>query len=434
MQNPGMKRIFKWMLLTALTLLLVLVAAVWALQRWIGTDDFRARAEHEASTALGVAVQLAHIDVALWPLPAVAVEGLQIQTRPALTLERVEVRPAWRGLLRGQLELSTVLVRGALLPQAGVDSLLLSLQRKELLTQAGRGPEAENTNNLQYIPQRTVLDRVTWVSAKGEHIVLDADAQWSPQGLPEDVSIKILQGQLQGASARLQHQAPDWTLAMTVGGGTVKGAFQWQPAPRVGADFVFKGRLQTRAVEVAALAGSPRPVLSGGLDADTSLSVQTASWGALPDHLQTQSKFTVRHAVVHGIDLAKAVKTVGLSRGGETPLDTLSGQLSTHGRALQLSNLAASSGALSASGNVAVAPSRALSGRVNVNLAANALGQAVGVPLEVGGTLESPEVTLTRAALIGAAIGTVILPGVGTGAGATLGDRVGEGFKKLFGR
>jgi hypothetical protein len=136
--------------------------------------------------------------------------------------------------------------------------------------------------------------------------------------------------------------------------------------------------------------------------------------------------------VLHGIDLVKAVRTVGLSRGGETSLDTLGGQVSTRGRALQLTNLAASSGVLSASGNVAVAPSRALSGRIDVNLAAAALGGAVGVPLVLGGTLDAPEVTLTRGAMIGAAIGTAVMPGAGTGAGASMGDKIGSGLKKLF--
>jgi hypothetical protein len=160
--------------------------------------------------------------------------------------------------------------------------------------------------------------------------------------------------------------------------------------------------------------------------------------GALADVLQTQSSFTARNAVVHGIDLAKAVKTVGLSRGGETRLDVLAGQVQTRGKNIQLSNLVASSGILSASGNVAISPASALSGRINVELGVSVLPSAakgvVGVPLVVGGTLDAPEVNLTRAALVGAAIGTAVLPGVGTGAGASLGDKVGEKLKGLFGR
>lgn len=428
-----MKRILKWALLAGLALLLFLAAGIWAMQRWIGTDDFKARAEREASTTLGVAVTLGRIEVDVWPVPAVALAGVQIQTRPALTLERIEVRPAWSGLLQGRLELATVLVRRASLPQAGVDALLQALQKKKQTTPVPRGPEPENTTSLQYIPRRTVLDHVTWVSARGASMTLDADALLDAQGLPDDVSIKILQGRLRGATARLQRQGNDWTVAMAVGDGTVKGTVQLQPAPKAGAAFSLKGQLETRAVEVAAVASTAQPVLSGRLDASTSLSARTANLGALVDVLQTQSKFTVRNAVVHGIDLEKAVKTVGLNRGGQTPLDTLAGQVSTHGRTVQLTNLVASSGVLSASGNVTVAPSRALSGRVSVDLAAAALGGAVAVPLVVGGTLDAPEVTLTRGALIGAALGTVVMPGVGTGAGASIGDKVGTGLKKLFG-
>jgi len=62
------------------------------------------------------------------------------------------------------------------------------------------------------------------------------------------------------------------------------------------------------------------------------------------------------------------------------------------------------------------------------------LGNTVGVPLVVGGTLAAPEVTLTRGALLGAAVGTVVMPGVGTGAGMELGDRLGQGLNKLFGK
>ena len=99
-----------------------------------------------------------------------------------------------------------------------------------------------------------------------------------------------------------------------------------------------------------------------------------------------------------------------------------------------LSELVARSGLLSATGEVAVAPSRALSGRVRVDVTRGASGGVASVPLAVGGTVDEPTVMLTRAALLGAAIGTVIAPGVGTGAGANIGDRIGEGLKGLMGK
>jgi hypothetical protein len=209
-------------------------------------------------------------------------------------------------------------------------------------------------------------------------------------------------------------------------------------AARPGEELLLHGKLQTRDVEVSALT-APSKSLTGKLEANTTLNSRAATTGALVDALQSQTTFTVRDAVLQGIDLAKAVKTIGLSRGGQTPLDTLAGQVSTQGKSAQLTNLVASSGALSATGNVAISPAKALSGRVSVNLAGdsklgNAIGGAVGVPLMVGGTLDNPEVTLSRSALLGAAIGTALMPGVGTGAGANLGDRVGEGFRSLFGK
>jgi hypothetical protein len=129
--------------------------------------------------------------------------------------------------------------------------------------------------------------------------------------------------------------------------------------------------------------------------------------------------------MLNGIDLIKAVQTAGVSRGGKTPLDTLSGQVRTRGKAVELQNLAASSGALSATGQVSISPTQQLGGRVTVEL-----GGAVGMPLAVGGTLAEPEVNLTTGARIGAALGTLLMPGVGTGAGASVGGKLGELFSK----
>ena len=117
----------------------------------------------------------------------------------------------------------------------------------------------------------------------------------------------------------------------------------------------------------------------------------------------------------------------------QTRLDTLDGTVTTQetprGRSSQLSQIEARSGVLAAAGQVAISPAQQLSGRVTVDLP----GGVIGVPLALGGTVAAPEVTLTRSAMLGAAVGTMVMPGVGTGAGARLGDRLGQGLKGLSG-
>ncbi len=78
-----------------------------------------------------------------------------------------------------------------------------------------------------------------------------------------------------------------------------------------------------------------------------------------------------------------------------------------------------------ATSQVSVSTTRQLGGRVNGDL-----GDAVGVPLLVSGTVDQPEVSLTAGAKIGAALGTLLMPGVGTGAGASMGGKLGELFSK----
>ena len=436
MQNVRMNKALRWIGLTVLAAGGLVAGTVWGLQVWLGSADFKARVEREAVAALGVGVTVGAIEVSVWPQPAVVVTGIEVQTQPALSLAYVGVRPELGQLLTGDWSVGSVLVRDANLPQHGVDALLLLLSKTKRLAQYPPGLEAKNAikNSPNWLPRELLLKNVAWVNAQGLAMTIDLQAQINAQGETDTVSAQVLNGFLNGSTAQLTRQDRVWTVALTVGGGTVTGPVEFDVPPKPGGTYVLKGQLETQGVEVAALSTAAIPVLSGRLDARTTLSARTTHIDELSDRLTTQSQFTVKNAVLHGIDLAKAVTTVGISRGGDTAFDALAGQVNTQGRAIQLNNLVASSGVLSANGQVKVAVNRTLSGEVSVNLAATSLGGAVGVPLEVGGTLDAPQVSLSRAALIGAAIGTVLMPGVGTGAGASLGDRVGEGLKKLFGR
>jgi hypothetical protein len=411
MSRPRRAALAGALLLAGLTVL------VLGLQHWIASDAMRERVEREASAALGVPVQIDRVGLTLLPLPGVGLDGVQLRTHQPLKAARIELRPAWACLLMGRPALATLVVRRAELPQKGIDALLASLQS---LRRADSAPDTGSAWAL--LPRLTVLDELRWIDSQGQAVLIQAEARLDADTLAGELTLEVLQGRLQGARVALRRDGERfWNLAVDMAGGTVRGRLELQPVARPGAEFVVLGQLRTREVEVSRLRARAAQPLSGRLEATTTLSARARQPSELPDVLQTQSKFAVRGAVLHGVDLAKAVKTAGVSRGGKTTLDALSGQVNTRGSAIELQNFAASSGVLGATGQVSVSPAGRLGGRVTVELAG-----AVGVPLAVGGTLDEPEVQLTTGARIGAALGTVLMPGLGTGAGASVGGKLGE--------
>ncbi len=431
MHNAAMVRWVKPVLL-GLLLLLLLGLALLALHFWITTDDFRSRLQQKASAVLAVPVSFDKLVVDPWPVPAVAVLGARVETTAQLSAQRIELRPAWSELLSGRLVLATLLVRGADLPQAGMDELAEARAKQEPTGEPrSREASAAGLN----LPHRVVLDKVRWLRLGGIALTVNADAVFSrTDGLLEKLTLNLLDGAFEGSNLALQRKAEalqTWDATANVAGGTIKGPVEFS-APSGSADkLILKGQLSTRGVDLRQL-GSGR--LGGLLDATSTFNTKSATLGGLAESLQTQSTFNVRNAVVQGVDLAKAVRSVGLSRGGQTQLDTLAGQVGTRGAHIALNNLVASSGALTASGNATIAANRALAGRVVVKLGSGVVGEVAGVPLLLGGTLDNPELTLTRGAMLGAAVGTLVMPGVGTGAGANLGDKIGGKLKGLFGK
>lgn len=425
-----MAKLLKWVAILFAAFVLLLIGVAVALQQWLRTDDFRARAEQQASAALGVPLKLGRLSVDLWPLPAVAADDVQLQTRPALTVGRVEARPVWSGLLEQRLEIATLVVRKAVLPQAGIAALGAAMQKKDKgKGRAAAPPPEPQQGTMVALPRRAVLDDITWIDEKGQRLTMNAEADLGGDGLLDRASFRIVQGRFAGTHGTIERAADHWPVRVDIGGGRIAGKLQLTPGKAAGSQ-LLQGQLTTDNVEVSALTAPSKP-LTGRLQAQTTLRSEFREIGQLADVLVTQTRFTVRDALVQGIDLQKAVQTVGLNRGGSTRLDTLAGQVTTQGKAVQLTNLVATSGALAANGNVSISPAKQLSGRVNVDLSTTK--GALGVPLVVGGTIDDPSVTLTRGALVGAAVGTLIAPGAGTAAGASTGDRIGETLKGLFG-
>jgi hypothetical protein len=450
LHNSAMKRSLKLALSALLALTLLLATAAGALAWWLSGDGLRSQLEARLSERLGVQVTVAKLSLDVWPLPAVAVSDVRVATQPPLTAQRIELRPAWRKLLglggtARELEISLLSLQGLSLPQKGLDQLIQSLSKTEHFAQQTRRLSAQNASKteekldegaaivvgLLAIPQQTRLDRVVWQSAAGESL-----------SLLGDVNLNTARDQMQ--------------LDLQLAGGKLIGQLRL-PAPAKNQPWQLRGELKAQGLDLAALPGA-RQRMAGRLEATMTLDASAPQLSGLGAALQTRTPFNVSGAVIKGIDLAKAVRTLGLSRGGETALQQLSGNLSTRGSGapmqLSLSELQAKSSILQASGAVSVGAAsspgapRALSGKVDVDLTAGGskvgqtvdkvVGQLVGIPLEISGTTAAPQVQPTKGAMIGGAIGSVMAPVIGTGAGAKLGDKAAQtlgGLKeKLFGK
>lgn len=401
---------------------LLAVGLALAAQVWLGASGLKAQVEARASVALGVSVTIGGLGLSLLPTPGVSASGVVLGTRKPLVLGEVVVRPAWLALLGGRLALDTLTVRDALISQSAVEQLREAVERASRAAPSPRAADGDATPPPP-LPRHVALRGLQWQAQAGWSSTIDVDA-WLDGMLPRELSLNVTEGRWAGARAALLPADGQWRVNVDIGGGRMEGPLR---LGRSGRALQLSGELKTAGVQVAALT-APQRLLSGRLEALTTLSAQVDATQpqALPDALRTQTRFTVRQAVLHGLDLGRAVRTVGVSRGGQTDFDTITGQVTTRGRAVSLRDVHAGSALLSAKADVDISADQRLSGRVAVDVA----GGVAGVPLALAGTLDSPEISLTRGGLIGAAVGTAVMPGVGTGLGARLGDRIGN----LFGR
>jgi hypothetical protein len=133
--------------------------------------------------------------------------------------------------------------------------------------------------------------------------------------------------------------------------------------------------------------------------------------------------FEVHGGAYQGVDLSKAGDSAEQPvQGGTTTFEQLSGTLEMRGKHMRLNQLCLRSPGMAAGGSVQIAPDRTLSGKLDLSMAKT--GGLVGVPVSLGGTTSQPSFTPSKGYVIGAVIGTMLLPGIGTTLGASAGSRL----------
>ena len=409
------------------------------------------RAAQALENALGVPVTIGALNWQLWPQPRVELLDVSInppaapgtadgagaapgniggaataesgtavrRTAGVLTLQRVTLLPA--------LSLTSLWHRTVHFQRVEVDGANVPQRTLARLKHPTPMPEAAIFGiMLAAVPVETLVWRgVSWKPHHGPSVQLSGEADFDPQGRPRTAAIRLLQA-TSTTDITLDRTGttgnnPRWTVKSRVGGGTVNGEVELAEA---GNDLVLSGKLTPVNVEVASAmeAFNRRSVVRGKASGNTVISArasQNAGLGALMASLQTDTRFKIGASQLTRFDVGKAVRSAGRDTLGQTPLDSITGQMSTrstpNGMLTRFVDVTAHAGVLNAVGSATVA-----NGEVDASVAVDLVDGVVGVPLRITGPLNQVKVSVPPSALVGAAVGTAVLPGVGTVVGAAL--------------
>jgi uncharacterized protein involved in outer membrane biogenesis len=405
----------KWMVAGGVLLALLVAAWVALLLLLPSDEELAAKASAELQARLGVPVTVGSLGWRLFPVPAVVVQDVATRQTAPITIKKLTVHPSLPALLDGRLQFDRAELDGAVLPQLSLRAL-------------DKGPGVVQAN-----PDATVLDRlvfrdVTWISRRGMAVVFDGEVDFDPAWRPREAHLRR-PGVLPATDLRLTRQGREdrWTTQIRIGGGTADGEVQIKTRDK--GRLRLEGTLKPQGVEVAsAMAAFNRnSVISGEASGDTSLLADGDTVGELAQTLHTKTLFSMRGARLLRFDLDKAVRSLGRDHAGQTPLDTVTGQMDTQntpqGMVVTYTGVKATSGALTASGQARVA-----NRQIDSEFAVDLVDGVIGVPLKVSGPFEDVKVSTPAGAVAGAAVGTAVLPGIGTAIGARIGATLGKIF------
>lgn len=417
-----MKRAHQLALAGGITVAALLGGAWLAVHTLLPNGDALARRiEAEAQARLGVKVTVGSAQWQVLPQPMIEVREVRTNQAQPIEIGRASLHPKlWLLLTQRVFVAERVELERAV---AGREAM------RAFRGKAGAAQASGQDFTLGDVPlERFVFRDLTWISYSGVPVAYDGEIDFDPQWRPRQASLRR-PGAPAPATLDLKRdgQADRWQARIALAGGTAHGKVALAESAK--GEFTLSGELAPQNIEIAAAMATfnRRAPLSGRASGRTTLSARGDSVGELARSLRTESDLTVAQGVVLRLDLDKAIRTRGKERDGQTPLDSLTGHLQTqnteNGTRFTYTNLKAKAGNYTASGEAVVWQKR-----VDANGTLDIVDGLVGVPFTINGPVQKPDVKVPPGFFAGAAIGTAVLPGVGTVIGARIGGALGRVF------
>lgn len=404
--------------------------------------------EKKAGEALRQPVEIGSLRILLVPLPHLRLQQVTVGARQDIKIDSITVTPA----------LATLLSPVKVLREIELDTVSIS---QEILGSVPAWLSSEGGPQTVRI-EKIGLNHVTLESPKIALGPLSLKVYMRDDGslknallASEDGKLKLEAAPASGSGFDLKLSARQWRLpagpafqfdALNIAGavdndalrlrdidgklygGTIKGAAElnWKSG------WKLTGGLKGERVALESLLPlfAAKARVSGQLNAKARFAMNARNASRLADNPNIDGDFSINRGVLHGFDLARAAQPIKTKevRGGRTEFDEFNGMFSIAGKDIRLRKLNISSGVLNANGEVEIAPSRQLEGKIYAEVKTGV--SLASVPLRVSGTLQDPVLFPTGAAVTGAVVGTAILgPGVGT----SLGVKAADKLESLFG-
>jgi hypothetical protein len=378
----------------------VLLAAAIAVPFLVPMSPLIPELERIASAGLKRPVSVHDLRLHLVPTPKLIATGISIGRRADVTIGELEIVPDVVSFFSGPFTLRTI--------RAARVELQPSVLRPGRGLPRGQGGEA-------IVVKRVLLEQVVLRHPEWKLPPLDADVQL---GDGDDVQVRL---RSRDGALRVSVQASlkaDAVELSSVKGELYGGRIAASVRASLGNEKEVAGKVALSGVDLVPLqqAFGKAASLSGRLKAEGIFATQ-------PGGLVLDAPFEVHGGAYHGVDLSKAGDSAEQPvQGGTTTFEQLSGTLEMRGKHMRLNQLCLRSPGMAAGGSVQIAPDRTLSGKLELSMAKT--GGLVGVPVSLGGTTSEPSFTPSKGYVIGAVIGTMLLPGIGTTLGASAGSRL----------
>jgi len=412
-----MKRWQKWAI--GLGIAAAVLGAAWlAVAWWLPTDEELAvRLTVEAEQRLGVKLTIGSVHWALLPTPVIVVKDFRTQQVQPVVIGQLSVHPNVRVLLQRKLAFERIDIDDAVFPRNSVRVFDAKPGASE--------PDAGDGVPLEHFEFRNL----TWIDYSGIAVAYDGEIDFDPHWRPRHAELRR-PGINPAFTLTLMREADAdrWQTRIDVGGGTAHGNVVLKATAN--GTMHLSGQLAPHDIEVASALSSfnRRSPVGGKGSGQTVLSADGKSAGELARSLHTRTTFSVNPATVLRFDLDQAISTRGKEHDGQTALQQLTGQMDTQntdqGMRVTYTGIKARAGKYTAAGEATVYHRQIkASGKLDL------VKGAISVPFTLSGPLDKPKVSVPPGFFAGAAIGTAVLPGVGTVIGARIGGALGQLFK-----